>query len=143
MIISKWQLNDLESVANAEKAIFKTPWTFKMLEEEFLNPIYICYTAKKDNELCGYIGYHFICDEFHISNVAILYNMRRQGIAKLLINKVIQDAIDNSISGITLEVRESNEPAIKLYESYGFKALGLRKKYYENTEDAIIMWKYL
>ena len=95
--------------------------------------------ATLDGNVVGYMGLQIFCGEGYVTNVAVLPEYRRQGIAKMLIEKQMQ----NKMSFITLEVRESNLPAIKLYESCGFENVGIRPKFYSNpTENAIIMTKY-
>ena len=96
--------------------------------------------ATVDEKVVGYMGLQVFCGEGYVTNVAVLPEYRRQGIAKMLIEKQLQ----NDMSFITLEVRESNLPAIKLYEFCGFENVGIRPKFYTDpTENAIIMTKYL
>ena len=95
--------------------------------------------ATVDEKVVGYMGLQVFSGEGYVTNVAVLPEYRRQGIAKMLIEKQMQ----NEMSFITLEVRESNLPAVRLYESCGFENVGIRPKFYSNpTENAIIMTKY-
>lgn len=143
MQIAQWQTPDIDSIAEAEAQIFKVPWSGAMLAQEMGNPFFIMYTAKQGDSLCGYIGYYLIADELHIANLAVLPAYRGSGVAKSLIRRVLGDAKTLGSYGITLEVRTSNIAAISLYSSFGFRVKGVRKKYYENTEDAYIMWRFL
>jgi ribosomal-protein-alanine N-acetyltransferase len=90
--------------------------------------------------ILGYIGCWFIVDELHISTLAVDQTFRRRGIGKLLLEAVLRHGIEEGAQMVTLEVRESNEPALKLYQKYGFKPVGRRTGYYrDNDEDAILM----
>ena len=94
-----------------------------------------------NNKTVGYMGVWKIFDEAHVTNLAVHPDYQGKGIAHLLILSSLDCCYKEKIKFVTLEVRKSNERAKKLYESFGFKSLGLRKKYYQdNGEDAIIMW---
>ena len=87
------------------------------------------------------MGLWKIIDEAQIANLAIHPQYRRKGAARALLLNGLEECYKDKIKYLTLEVRVSNEAAIKLYESFGFKSLGVRKKYYQNNnEDALIMW---
>ncbi len=87
-------------------------------------------------------GLQIIAGEGEISNVAVLPNERRRGIAGSLIRIALSEARELGVSDFTLEVREGNTAALSLYESFGFQIEGRRRNYYTNpTEDALIMWR--
>jgi [ribosomal protein S18]-alanine N-acetyltransferase len=93
-------------------------------------------------DLVGYLVISRYVDAWHVMNVAIRPDRRRQGIASLLLNRLFDLTSGRSRRGYTLEVRVSNEGAIKLYERLGFRPRGVRRGYYtDNREDALIMWK--
>lgn len=117
-------------------------WSKDAFYSEVNNKVAKYYTAELENGLVvGYIGTWHIVDEAHITTIATDKNYLRNKIAESLIVKSLQDCYNDFIKYITLEVRVSNIPAIKLYEKYGFKSLGTRKGYYQdNNEDALIMW---
>jgi ribosomal-protein-alanine N-acetyltransferase len=97
--------------------------------------------AVLEGRVLGYIGAWEIIDEAHITTVAVNPEYKGRGIAKALLVAVLERCYEAKIKYITLEVRVSNKAAIGLYEKFGFKSLGLRKKYYQNDgEDALIMW---
>ena len=115
-------------------------------KESFFNEInnelakYYCSFNEK-GEMTGYAGCWQILEEAHITNVSVSPDFRRNHIGEALLTAIIKSCYKEMIKYITLEVRVSNEPAIKLYEKYGFKSLGVRKGYYQdNNEDALIMW---
>ena len=127
-------LDDIVGIANVERICFKSPWSYSMLLESYENNC-TYYVAKSDKEVIGYIGLYSNGD---ITNVAVLPEYRGQGIATNLINYIIEYAKANNIPSIFLEVRVSNYNAIKLYEKSGFKQINVRKKYYDDGEDALI-----
>lgn len=143
MKIRNWTNDDIASVAEIEKDCFSKPWTLAMLTEEFNNPYFFCLVAETDNKIAAYLNYHIISGQYHIANIAVESGHRRKGIASNLLKELLRNASSNNISGITLEVNANNTAAVNLYKKLGFKTSGIRKKYYDNTDDALIMWLYL
>ena len=118
----------IDGVVTLEEATFSVPWTRADFEREVR---------------VGYAGMWHVVTEGHITNVGVLEEVRCEGIGSMLMEKLIEKALEKEMTGITLEVRMGNRPAQALYHKYGFKAEGIRKNYYPDTkEDAIIMWKY-
>lgn len=141
--IKPMQKDEIEDVLKIEeKAYGDHHWSKDSFYGELSNDLAYYYSAfDKDNNLVGYAGAWQIIDEAHITTIAVKPELKRMKIGEALLNRILQDCYENGIKYITLEVRESNIPAIKLYEKYGFKSLGLRKGYYQNNnEDALIMW---
>ena len=137
--IENMKAEHINEVENIEKICFAHPWSKADLERQLNLDTSHFAVATLDGNVVGYMGLQIFCGEGYVTNVAVLPEYRRQGIAKMLIEKQMQ----NEMSFITLEVRESNLPAIKLYESCGFENVGIRPKFYSNpTENAIIMTKY-
>ena len=98
--------------------------------------------AEVNNKVVGFAGLWAICNEGHITNIAVHPNYRGQGIGSKLVESLIENSSSWYINSLTLEVRASNKIAQNLYKKYGFKEEGMRKHYYQdNNEDAIIMWK--
>ena len=114
-------------------------WNINNLKNDFVNPNSTYYIAKIDDEIVGFAGILKICDEANIMNIATNVNKRHLGVATKLLEKLITSAKEQGCSSITLEVNEHNTYAINLYKKFNFKRIGLRKKYYNNTDDAIIM----
>jgi len=132
---------DLPQVIAIERRAFPTPWSLAMFVLELSKPSGICLAAMRDNRLAGYL----ICSRYdrvwHIMNVAIDPDHRRQGMATALLNRLLE-RIGEDDARFTLEVRRSNGGAIVLYERFGFKVAGLRRRYYQdNGEDAFVMWR--
>jgi ribosomal-protein-alanine N-acetyltransferase len=132
---------DLPQVIAVERRAFPTPWSLAMFVLELSKPAGICLAATLDDRIVGYL----ICSRYdtvwHLMNVAVDTRLRRQGIAGALIERLFELA-DAPSEQYTLEVRTSNDPAIKLYEGFGFRSAGRRRGYYhDNREDALIMWR--
>lgn len=142
-IVEKMCIKHIEQVADIEKECFVHPWSQASLQEELKKTGSFFYVATISGKTVGYIGMNTVLDEGYITNVAVLKEYRRKGIAKGLLYKIVDAAIQNNLSFITLEVRRSNTCAISLYSSYGFENVGERKNYYTNpTENAVLMTKY-
>lgn len=141
--ISNLKKEDVERVAEIEaEAYGEHHWSKDSFYSEISNKVAKYYTASlEDGTIAGYMGTWHIVDEAHITTIAVAKDYLRNKIGECLIVKSLQDCYNEFIKYITLEVRVSNIPAIKLYEKYGFKSLGTRKGYYQdNNEDALIMW---
>jgi ribosomal-protein-alanine N-acetyltransferase len=132
---------DLPNVIAIERRAFPTPWSLAMFVLELSKPSGICLAATQEGRLVGYL----VCSRYdtvwHLMNVAVEPRLQRQGIASALIDRLFELA-DGPSEQYTLEVRTSNDGAIKLYETLGFRAAGRRRGYYhDNREDALIMWR--
>lgn len=114
-------------------------WSVNNLKNDFNNPNAFYFMAKLDDEIVGFTEIMKIVNEATIMNIATKSNKRSLGIASKLLKHIIEFAKSIGLKSITLEVNEHNLPAIHLYEKFNFKRIGLRKKYYNNTDNAIIM----
>ena len=142
MQIVKFTKEHLADLLEVEKECFISPWNEKMFIEEISGKFSHYYVCEIDGRAVGYMGMWSLSGEGHITNVAVKKECRRQGIAKALINHFIDIAKKENLEFMTLEVRATNEPAIALYRSFGFVDVGVRKKYYENNEDALLLTKF-
>lgn len=134
---------NLDDVYIIETECFSHPWSRQSLENELNNETSLFLVAKEENEVIGYIGISIVIDEGYIFNVAVRESYRNMGVATALINELVTYGKKNNFCFITLEVRESNQPAISLYSKFGFIKAGERKDYYSNPkENAILMTKY-
>lgn len=136
-MISEMNLEDLEQIKDCLLSDFDDFWSYNILKQEIENGKSKYFVAKQDNEIVGFAGILPIIDEIDIMNIVVKKDKRNLGIGSLLLEKIIDFSRDYTY--ITLEVNAKNIPAIKLYEKYGFKQVGLRKKYYNNQDDAILM----
>jgi len=118
-------------------------WSIYILKNDFENENSKYIVAKIDNEIVGFAGIKIIIDEADIMNIAVRIDKRKLGIGSVLLENLIELASNLKCASITLEVNENNLPAIRLYEKFNFQKIGLRKKYYNNTDNAIIMRKDL
>lgn len=119
-------------------------WTKKMLEEEYNNSISSGFIAK--NKKDKIVGFAFLWEppyEIHISNIVVKKNMRNNKIGSKILEKLIDISKQKNKKELTLEVNINNNFAIKLYEKYNFEKVGIRKAYYNNIDDALIMTKKL
>ena len=139
IIIENMKAEHINEVENIEKICFANPWPRADLEQQLNLDTSHFAVATLDGNVVGYMGLQIFSGEGYVTNVAVLPDFRRMGIAK----KLIEYQMQNEMSFITLEVRESNLPAVRLYEACGFENVGIRPKFYSNpTENAIIMTKY-
>jgi ribosomal-protein-alanine N-acetyltransferase len=140
----KLKLRDLTAIEEIERSSYPTPWSRSMFAGELAKPSSICLGAidVEANRLVGYLIISRYVDAWHVMNIAVAEDYRRRKIATRLIERLFEVTSGDGRRGYTLEVRVSNEAAIRLYESLGFKARGVRRGYYtDNREDALIMWK--
>lgn len=141
--ILNMQTQDLDLIANNLESNFDNFWNYNVFKNELENGNSKYLIAKIGNEIVGFAGIIPIVDEADISNIVVHKDFRNQKIGSCLLEGLINLASSLGLKCINLEVRESNIPAIKLYEKYGFVVCGLRKKYYNNSENAILMRKIL
>lgn len=133
---------DVQEVWEVDKQCFASPWSEKSFYDEMSNKLAVYFIARKNGECVGYAGFWNVSGEGGITNVAVLPKYRRLGIGGQLIARMIKAASELNLDLLTLEVRKSNRIAQSLYEKYGFKIIGERKRYYsDNGEDAWIMTK--
>jgi [ribosomal protein S18]-alanine N-acetyltransferase len=147
---------DLPQVLAIERRSFPTPWSLAMFVLELARPSGVCLAVTQEEALAGsgrvmsgragqqqLLGY-LICsryaDDWHIMNIAVDPSNRRRGLATALLEELFVRA--GRDRAYTLEVRTTNDPAIALYQRFGFRPAGTRKGYYQDTgEDALIMWR--
>jgi [ribosomal protein S18]-alanine N-acetyltransferase len=144
MEIRRLTLHDLDAIVAIENAVYPTPWSRSMFAGELAKPSSFSFGAH-DPEHGGLVAYLIVSryvDAWHIMNVAVHPEYRRQGVASRLLDELFDHTAGDARRGYTLEVRVSNATAIALYERFGFEASGIRRGYYtDNREDALIMWK--
>lgn len=144
--IYNMQSEHLDDVFSLEQICFPNDfWTCKMFEEELENNISAFFVAVDTdiNAVVGYAGVWFMADVANITNVATAPEYRCMGIGRMLVDALINASAEKDMSSITLEVRDSNLSAQRLYEKSGFERVGVRKRYYKDREDAILMTKIL
>lgn len=136
------KLSDLKVVVEIEKSSFPRPWSLNAFITQLTHDSSICLIAEADGRTVGYIIATQYVDVWHLLDLAIHQDYRRQYIATDLLETLFEICGRQPHRGYTLEVRKSNRGAIKMYESFGFICTGIRKGYYrDNGEDALIMWR--
>ena len=137
MNICRVEPEDLKKIEEIEKLCFKTPWSLLAFESELMNSDAIFLKAVLDSKIVGYIIIRKIVDELHIMNIAVEPTNRKKGIAQELLNYIFNNLSSGKL--MLLEVRKSNIAAIELYKKNGFNGLHVRKAYYSDGEDAVVM----
>jgi ribosomal-protein-alanine N-acetyltransferase len=134
--------SDLDAVVELLDACFVNPWTREMLEREIeRSDVSRIYGLRSDGALAGFCSTWLIGDELHINNLAVRHADRRRGAATFLLRHILRDVARRGARSATLEVRESNVGALRLYQRLGFVLAGRRPDYYRDpSEDALILW---
>ncbi|HEX3289902.1 MAG TPA: ribosomal protein S18-alanine N-acetyltransferase [Gaiella sp.] len=141
--LRRLELGDLDAIERIERASYPTPWSRSMFASELAKPSSLSFGAVDETgTLVGYLVLSRYVDAWHVMNIAVAPERRRQGIASALLHRLLELTKDDALRGYTLEVRTSNVGAIRLYERFGFRRKGVRRGYYtDNREDALIMWR--
>jgi len=133
--------DQLPQVLDLEARAFEHPWSPELVAREVEQDHSLILVIAAEGRVVGFVIAWLILDELHILNVAVDPALRRRGIARLLLSELLDRAAGHGFSLATLEVRVSNDPAIRLYRGLGFDTVGLRRRYYSDGEDALIMQK--
>lgn len=142
--IRPMELKDIDDVYEINRLSFSSPWSRESFERELIsNKIAHYFVALLDEKIVGYIGIWQIFQEAQITAIAVHPDYRRMGIGEALLDYIINLCEQNYIKEIILEVRVSNTIAQNLYYKKGFKKVGIRKWYYKDGEDALVMVKKL
>ena len=141
--LNNMEVSDLNAIANNLEIEFDNFWNYNILKQELENTNSIYIVAKIEGEIVGFGGIWKSIDDVHITNIVVKKSKRHLGIGTKILERLIEITKELNFSSITLEVNEHNINAIKLYEKLNFKNLGIRKKYYNNSDDAIIMTLYI
>lgn len=140
--IDKMSLKDLTSIKDILTTEFDDFWNYEILKSELESSSSYFFVAKNNSdEIVGFAGIKVILDEADIMNIVVKKDFRNKKIGSLLLEHLISYSKSINLKNITLEVNKNNLSAIKLYEKFAFDRLGIRKKYYNGKDDAIIMSK--
>lgn len=137
--IREMTLSDLQEIENTLETEFDDFWNASILESELKNTLSKYIVAKIETEIVGFAGVIDTLEQLEITNIVVKKKFRNNGIGNALLIELIKLAKINNKDKIILEVNNENKPAIKLYEKNGFRNIGFRKRYYNNTDDANIM----
>lgn len=139
--IRQADVNDIDAIYGIERLCFKYPWSRVLFDADLSdNPNALYWLAEEEGRVLGFIGTHNIAGEINVTNVAVCPDEQNRKIATALVSHMIKYFFGKDIIGITLEVASENASAVHLYEKCGFVREGLRRNYYKNGDDAIIMW---
>ncbi|CAN5172234.1 ribosomal protein S18-alanine N-acetyltransferase [soil metagenome] len=142
LVIEDMKLDDVAGVQDVERASFPVPWPANAFRHELTQNRSARYIVARESErVVGYAGLWLMVDEAHITTFAVHPDARRRRVAERMLQRLFAIAGGMSAQWLTLEVRASNLAAQRLYEKYGFRRAGVRRRYYsDNNEDALIMW---
>lgn len=134
----------LAALMPIEQASYPKPWSLNVFHSELemmRRGERTYFAATQGKQFLGYAGQLYAGDDAHVTNIAVSREFQRHGVATRLLAELAWSAIERGSEGLTLEVRVSNTAAQALYQRFGFESAGIRKNYYENVEDAIVMWR--
>jgi len=134
----KAELKHLQNIIKIEQAVFKQPWSQIHFIKDLKHDAAYNVVCIIDMNCVGYIFGYIIKDEFHLNNIAIDQKFQRKGFARKMLNFIINNLKNKSISRIFLEVKCDNYSAIRLYDSFGFNKVNIRKDYYKKGKDAFL-----
>ena len=143
IVIEPMRHRHVGQVLAIERVAYPKPWSARVFHDE-LDQVrdgsrhYLI--ARRDRHVVGYAGLMFVADEAHVTNIVVHPQHRSTGIATRLLGRLAASAIERGCVAWTLEVRASSVGAQELYRAFGFVPVGVRARYYEGTEDAIVMW---
>lgn len=142
MEIRRMTAQDISQMATLEKACFSTPWSENAFAHELESPIALWLVATEGTVVAGYVGAQISFDEADMMNLAVREDHRRQHLGTLLTQHLVEELKNQNVHSLSLEVRRSNTPAIRLYEAMGFVQVGCRRGYYRDPrEDGLIYRK--
>lgn len=142
VVIDRMTVDDIAAVQEVERTSFPVPWPASAFRHELTQNRNARYVVAREGEaVIGYAGLWLMVDEAHITTFAVLPEHRRRKIGERMLQQLFDLAEEMGAEWLTLEVRVSNLAAQSLYEKYGFRRAGVRRRYYsDNNEDALIMW---
>lgn len=140
--ISPIEQRHIAAIAKLESVCFSEPWSAEGILESYNHGTRFI-VAENEIDVLGYMGFAAVCGEGYVTNVAVFEKYRNMGVGTALVSEAVSYCKENKLDFLSLEVRKSNENAIKLYEKFGFQVVGERKDFYRNPkENALIMTKY-
>ena len=138
-IIRPMTAADLDAILTIEQASFSVPWKRDHFEHEMSAPHSFPFVAECNGSVVGYVCLMSLFEEAQILDIAVAPQQRGRGLARLLMDHAITVAREKKAEVLALEVRSTNSLAITLYERCGFVRTGVRQKYYEGRDDAVLM----
>ena len=133
--------DDIKGIHDVAVGNCDNPWSEEQFEKELQNELSLFLCAKHNNRVVGFINIHTVIPDAHINEIAVKKELRRQGIAAMLLNSGISESRNRGCEIMTLEVRSENMAARNLYMKNGFKDVGIRKRFYSNPDDDAVTMK--
>ncbi len=135
---------DLDAVTAIEASVAPSPWSRGLFEGELTLPPgqRLWMVAHRADQVVGFAGVMFVGDDVHVMNIAVAPSSQRRGIACLLLATILRRSVEQGARHATLEVRDGNDAAIELYRRFRLGPVGIRNSYYEDGEDALILWAH-
>ncbi len=141
-IVTQLGTADIQDLIDLEKMCFAYHWTYEQFTLGLERKAFKVLGIREKGRLAGYIAFSLIEDEMEILNLAVHVDFRRRGMAGLLMDSAFEMCINNGIAKSFLDVKESNMAALTLYRKYGYKQIGVRKKYYPDTKEDALLFRY-
>lgn len=145
LVVEPMRKRDLKKVLVIESTAHPKPWSASVFASELdlarRGERYYA-VGRMLGDIVAYGGLMFVADEAHVTNVAVEPELRQRGLARAIMCHLAEVAIERGAKALTLEVRVSNVAAQRLYREFGFAPAGVRQRYYENSEDALVMWAH-
>jgi [ribosomal protein S18]-alanine N-acetyltransferase len=139
--IKQMREEDIATVREIEKQCFKDLWPSDSFERELENKRVAFYiTARHSGKIVGYMGAWLIMDEIHITTIGVDPSFQNRKVGTQLVMHLLRESVHRGVRWATLEVGERNVSALKLYGKFGFIQIGVRKEYYKDGENALVMW---
>jgi [ribosomal protein S18]-alanine N-acetyltransferase len=131
---------DVDQVVAIERRVFATPWSRASFERECVDGASSSWVAVVDGAVAGYAISWIVCDEVHIGNIAVVPELQGEGLGRMLLARMLDAGAERGATLATLEARESNTRALRLYAGFSFRPVAIRKRYYADSgEDAVVM----
>lgn len=129
-----------EEICALEPRCYSHPWSSDLIRSEFEKEISFRPALERGDRVIAYSFNYIVVDELHVLNLAVIPEERRNGIGRRLFAELLAGAFDRGARHATLEVRQSNHVAQRLYSSFGFELAGMRRHYYrDNSEHALVL----
>lgn len=134
--------SDIDELVDLEKLCFAYHWTREQFLMGLERGVFKILGVRQDNRLSGYMAFSLIDDEMEILNLAVHPDFRGKGMGKSLLNRAFEICRKKGITKSFLDVKASNIPALELYRKFGYKQIGVRKKYYPDTKEDALLFRY-
>ena len=143
VLIERMRSEDVDTVHAIERAVFPDPWERTAFEEETRRRDTMAFplVARRAGAVVGYLISWFVHDEVHLANIAVQASDQHRGVGQRLLDRILAEGVLRKSAYVTLEVRWSNDRAIRFYRKNGFREVAVRRGYYRNGEDALVMMR--